>query len=59
MRTKGDANGDGKASILDYFYYVSATVFGAKLPPTVNIDFNGDGVVSSADKAVLMKSLRP
>jgi hypothetical protein len=59
LRTKGDSNGDGKVSILDYFYYVSATVFGAKLPPTANIDFNGDGVVSSADKAVLMKSLKP
>lgn len=59
MRTRGDANGDGKVGILDYFYYVSATVFGAKLPPSANIDFNGDGVVSSADKAVLIKSLKP
>ncbi len=59
MRTKGDSNGDGKASILDYFYYMSATAFGAKLPPTVNIDFNGDGVISSADKTILMKSLKP
>lgn len=59
VRTRGDANGDGKVGILDYFYYVSGAVFGAKLPPTVNIDFNGDGVVSSADKAVLLKTLKP
>lgn len=59
LRVRGDANGDGTVNILDYFYYVSATLFGAKLPVTANIDFNGDGVVSSADKAILMKSLKP
>lgn len=59
LRTRGDSNGDGKTNMLDYFYYVSATVFGAKLPPTANIDFNGDGIVSSADKAILIKSLKP
>lgn len=59
LRVRGDANGDGRVNILDYFYYVSATSFGAKLPVNANIDFNGDGVVSSADKAILMKSLKP
>lgn len=59
LRTKGDANGDGKVTILDYFYYAAGSVFGAKLPPITNIDFNGDGSVSSADKTILMKTLKP
>ncbi len=58
LRTKGDANGDGKVNILDYFYYVAA-IFGAKLPPSVNIDLNGDGFISSIDRAILIKTLKP
>lgn len=56
-RTKGDANGDGSANILDYFYYIAVS-FGAKIHPSINLDFNGDGVVSSADKAILIKTLK-
>lgn len=57
-RTKGDANGDGRANFIDYFYYVGAR-YGAKLPPTVNVDFNGDGFISSEDRKILIKSLKP
>lgn len=57
LRTRGDANGDGYVNMLDYFYYVTA-INGGKLPPSVNIDFNGDGVVSSADKDILVKYIK-
>jgi len=57
-KTKGDANGDGKANLLDYFYYKSVR-YGAKAPPTINVDFDGDGFVTdSADKAVILRSLK-
>jgi len=57
LRTKGDANGDGLANVLDYYYYVAGT-FGAKLNPNINIDFNGDNVISNADRQILIKSLK-
>lgn len=58
LKTKGDANGDGKVNMMDYFYYVAAS-FGAKLPPSVNVDLNGDGFISSIDRAILVKTLKP
>jgi hypothetical protein len=58
LRTKGDANGDGKVNRIDYYYYVSAK-HGAKLPPSVTVDFNGDGFISQDDRKVLIKSLKP
>lgn len=56
-RTKGDANGDGKANLMDYFYFLSARS-GQNLPPSVNVDFDGDGYVTEGrDRAVIMQSL--
>lgn len=55
-RTKGDANGDGVVDNTDYFYYVQA-VNGGKIPPNVNPDFNGDGEVGTADRAIILKEL--
>jgi len=58
-RTKGDANGDGKATLMDYFYFLSARS-GQNLPPSVNVDFDGDGYVTEGrDRAVIMQSLIP
>lgn len=57
FKTKSDANGDGTVSLLDYFYYVSAQ-FGAKVPANVNLDFNGDNLISSVDRVILIKSLK-
>lgn len=57
-KSKGDANGDGKANLMDYFYYISSRV-GQKVPPTVNVDFDGDGFVTETfDRAVIMQSLK-
>lgn len=59
LRTKGDANGDGKATLMDYFYFVSARS-GQNLPTSVNVDFDGDGYVTEGpDRAVIMQSLIP
>jgi len=55
--TKGDANGDGKATFYDYFYYVAAR-FGGKVPPTVNPDFNGNNLIDDIDKEIIIKSLK-
>jgi hypothetical protein len=57
-RTKGDADGNGVVDTTDYFYYVAA-VNGGKIPTTVNPDFNGDGEVGAADRAIVIKSLTP
>lgn len=57
MRTKGDADGNGRAALRDYFYYVAA-VHGDKIPPTVNPDFNGDNMVNGKDRAIIIKSLK-
>lgn len=52
LRTKGDANGtDGVDELIDFGYYFRA-VIGAKLPPGVNPDFDGDGVISNDDLAL-------
>lgn len=56
LLSKGDANGDGKVNLLDYFYYQQAQ-YGGKIPPSINLDFNGDGLISSADKTILIKSI--
>ncbi|MDO9028774.1 MAG: hypothetical protein Q7U68_07985, partial [Candidatus Roizmanbacteria bacterium] len=56
-RPRGDANSDGIVRLLDYFYYVSVQA-GSKVPATVNIDFNGDNLISLADRAILIKSLK-
>ncbi len=48
LRVKGDADGSGVVDIADYFLYVGV-VFGGKIPPNVNPDFNGDGEVGRAD----------
>ncbi len=58
LRTRGDANGDGKVNRIDYFYFVSAK-HGGKLPASVNIDFNGDGFISQDDRKIIMKTLKP
>jgi len=55
-RTKGDANGDDKVTLMDYFYYVSAK-FGGKIPSSINPDFNGDGAINAEDRAIIIKSL--
>jgi hypothetical protein len=55
-KTKGDANGDNKINYLDYFYYVSA-VSGGKISPSVNPDFNGDGVINTLDRQIIVKTL--
>jgi len=55
-RTKGDADGDGSVTFKDYFYYVTAKL-GFKIPPTINPDFNGDNVVDTKDREIIIKSL--
>ncbi len=55
-RTKGDADGNGTINMLDYMYFISAS-FGGKVPPAVNPDFSGDGVVGAADRTIIIKSL--
>lgn len=57
-KTAGDANGDGNVNMLDYFYYVQA-IYGGKVPPSVNLDFNGDGFITSVDHDILIKALKP
>lgn len=52
----GDANGDGVADFLDYFYYVSAR-YGGGVPLTVKVDFNKDGAVDDKDRQILIPSL--
>jgi hypothetical protein len=57
-KTKGDADGDGKVTFKDYFYFISA-IYGAKLPPLINVDFDGDGYITNiSDRAIIIKSLK-
>jgi len=56
LRTKGDADGNGKIDLVDYFYYV-AIKSGSKIPATVYPDFNGDNEISKDDRSVIMKTL--
>ena len=57
-RTKGDAELDKSVTVKNYFYYVTAKL-GFKIPPTVNPDFNGDNVVDTKDRDIIIKSLIP
>lgn len=57
-RTKGDADGDGTVTFKDYFYYVTAKL-GFKIPASVNPDFNGDNVIDTKDRDIIIKSLLP
>lgn len=52
-RPKGDVNGDGRITFLiDYLYYIQ--VFsGGKVPATINIDVNGDGVITPDDGKII------
>ena len=56
QKTKGDATGDDRITLHDYFYYVSAR-YGAKIPQSINPDFNGDGAVNNLDRLIIIKSL--
>jgi hypothetical protein len=40
----------------DYYYFVSA-INGGKIPPSVNVDFDGDGMVSTYDRPIIIRSL--
>ena len=55
-RTIGDADGVNGVDALDYFYY-QQFVNGVKLPDNINPDFNGDGVVSIADRNIVISTL--
>lgn len=55
-RTKGDANGDGQIDDLDYYYYVQASNQGS-LPSNINPDFNGDGLINSDDRMIVIKTI--
>lgn len=57
-RTKGDANLDNNVTVLDYYYFVLANS-GAKIPASINPDFNGDNVVDTKDRDIIVKSLIP
>lgn len=56
MRTKGDADGIGGVTDIDYDYYIQV-VRGAKIDPSVNPDFNGDGEVGASDRAIIIRTL--
>lgn len=55
-RTKGDATGEDAINITDYFYYTQAR-FGGKIPASVNVDFNGDGLVNGIDRLIIVHRL--
>lgn len=58
LRTKGNANGpdDTNIDMTDYYYYVAA-INGGKIPTAVNVDFDGDGIISTLDRAIVVRSL--
>ena len=56
LRTKGDADGNGKVDNIDYFYYV-AIKSGAKVPAIVYPDFDGNDSISIEDRAVIIRTL--
>lgn len=57
LKTKGDSDGNGTLHLLDYFYYVSVNS-GGKIPPIVNVDYDGNELVDNKDRAILIKSLK-
>lgn len=57
QRTKGDANGDDVIDLVDYFYTLTVANSIAKIPPTINADFNGDGLVNVTDKQIVIRSI--
>ena len=58
LRSQGDADCDGKVDMIDYYYLVQA-LNGGKTPPSVNLDFNGDGEIGLSDRAIIVKTLHP
>ena len=58
LKSQGDANCDGKVDMIDYYYLVQA-LNGGKTPPSVNLDFNGDGEIGLADRSIIVKTLHP
>ncbi len=55
-RTKGDVDGDGQVTYLDYFYYVQAAG-GGLVPVTLNADVDGNGTITSADHDIIIRTL--
>lgn len=59
LRGKGASGAEAltssKIGIDDYMYYVQV-VNGGKVPPGINVDFNGDGDVSPKDRAIIWKT---
>jgi len=55
-RTKGDATGEESVIMTDYFYYVQA-LYGHKIPASINVDFNGDGIVNAIDRLIIVRRL--
>ena len=57
-RTKGDSDGDGVVTFIeDYANYLQVVV-GNTLPPNVNPDVNGDGIVSPEDRTIIIQNLQ-
>ncbi len=56
LKSQGDANCDGKVDLTDYFYFVSKSS-GGVVPASINLDFNGDGKVDSADRSIVVQSV--
>lgn len=56
-KTKGDADLNGVVNLLDYFYFIHSKI-GAKVPATVNPDFNGDNQIDNDDSAIIIKTLK-
>ena len=57
LRPRGDANSDGKVTLMDYFYLISVRS-GAKVSPKIYVDFDGDNLVSPKDRDVIIKTLK-
>ncbi|MFA6016814.1 MAG: S-layer homology domain-containing protein [Patescibacteria group bacterium] len=57
LRTKGDVDGHDGITMADYYYYLAAVV-GGKMPVWADADVDGDGQISTLDRAIIMKSLQ-
>lgn len=52
LRAKGDADGTGGVDeLIDFGYWFRGAIL-AKLPPGINPDFDGDGVIGNTDLAI-------